>query len=74
MEVLFELGLLLVVHWRIGLGLLTGCLAAFLLTLLAGGLGSAAAIVTVLLGLGGGMLWQITYERSKHEGSSPEKR
>jgi hypothetical protein len=63
MEVLFELGLLLIVYWRMGLGLLAGCLAAFLLAALAGGLGPAVAIVTVLLGLGGGMLWQIRHDR-----------
>ena len=63
MDAVFELALQLIVYWRMGLGLLAGCLAAFLLAALAGGLAPAVAIVTVLLGLGGGMLWQIEHDR-----------
>ena len=71
---LLELLLLLLIHWRAGLGLLAGVLAAFLLAGLAGGGGAATAIVTILLGLGAGMLWQLGHERSKHERPDDETR
>jgi hypothetical protein len=67
LEFLFHL----IVMWRVGLPVLAAGLIALILASLIPGFGAAAGIVAVLLGLGAGMLWQIGYERSKHERSPP---
>ena len=65
MDGLFELAMLLVLHWRIGVATFGALLLSLVLAALIPYFTGAYVIVLVLLGFGAGLLWHSSSESAE---------
>ncbi|ADX46935.1 hypothetical protein Acav_3033 [Paracidovorax avenae ATCC 19860] len=64
MNEIFDLLLLLVLHWRIGVAVLAALITAVFLAATLHWFTGWYGILLVLLGLAGGMMWEAEWKRS----------